>query len=510
MKGNVAGNVIWNWSGMAVTMLAGFIVAPYLVHHLGDSGYGLWILIASMTGYFSLLDLGVGASVGRYIAYYRARGDQENVNATLSTAIAILTGVAVLALLVVLALVPMFHWLYAIPPQQQSAATWAIIIVGLNLAMTFPVMVFDGVLWGHERFDLINVIDIPTAIIRTGLTFLLVHGPDDIVKLAILTFIMTALNEGAKLIAAFRADPDLRVSIRLVRREAAGRLYGYGVWQFLLNVSRQINAQIGPLVIGALLSVAVVTPFSIAARLVSYASQFMVAATGVFTPIATGLCARDDLTRQRRMFLLGGQCCAAFATFTLLGLLLLGGPLLRLWMGSRLAEGTTLLLAILALGEWLAMSQWLTGSMILAMARHRLSALANLCEGAVAVTGMLLVVKAHGLVGVCIVFACAAFLCRGVFQMVYGCRLLKVSVWRYVGTALFKPLAVAVLPGTILATAVWARPPASWIELLLYGAGFSAVFAVAVLWLLGWWTCLPFQALAGYRNRGIAKATVEA
>src|SRR5436305_14506305 len=97
IKKVIARNVVWNWAGMAMPMLAGFVVAPFLVHRLGELRYGEWILIASMTNYFGLLDLGIRGSVGRYIAYHRARDEQDGVNQTLSTAIAVLGGAGALA-----------------------------------------------------------------------------------------------------------------------------------------------------------------------------------------------------------------------------------------------------------------------------------------------------------------------------------------------------------------------------------------------------------------------------
>ena len=44
---------------MATTMVAGFVTTPFLVRRLGDTNYGLWIVIASFTSYFGMLDLGV-------------------------------------------------------------------------------------------------------------------------------------------------------------------------------------------------------------------------------------------------------------------------------------------------------------------------------------------------------------------------------------------------------------------------------------------------------------------
>lgn len=503
-----AGNVVWNWTGMAVNLLAGFIVAPYLVHCLGDRSYGLWILIASMTGYFGLLDLGVRGSVGRYIAFHRARQEQDGINQVLSTAVAILTGVAVLALIATAVAMPLFYKLFDVPPEQTTAARWAILIVGLNLAVTFPVSVFDGVLWGYERFDLINIVDIPTAIARTVLTFALVHGPDDLVSLALLTFATTLCNELAKVFASFHVNRQLRVGRVYVRKAAARQLYGYGLWHFLLSVARQVNLQVAPLLIGSLLSVAVVTPFSIAARLIGYAGSVVVSATGVFTPLATALHAQEDHLRQQRLFLLGGQWCTAFSLYISLLLLLLGEPLLRLWMDTRLAEGTILLLVILTLGEVLPLSQWLTYSMILGMAKHRLSAIANIVEGVLAVGTSLLLVRAWGVVGVCLGFAGAGFLCRGLFQVVYGCALVKVPILRYLREAVLWPVLAALAPAVLLGVAVWAHEPRNWLELVIYGAGFSMSFGVIAYWLLGLAAYFPAERLPGTRREALEEANV--
>src|ERR1700693_5009746 len=100
----VARNVVWNWAGMAVNILAGLVVMPFLVLQLGRTSYGLWILIGSLTNYFGLLDLGVRGSVGRYVAFYKTKDDRDGVNRTLSTAGVILAGVAILALVGTLAL----------------------------------------------------------------------------------------------------------------------------------------------------------------------------------------------------------------------------------------------------------------------------------------------------------------------------------------------------------------------------------------------------------------------
>src|SRR5437867_27440 len=148
----IARNVIWNGAGLATPMLAGFIVAPFLVHELGDTRYGLWILIASMTSYFGLLDLGVRGSVGRNIAYHRAKGDAAGANAILSTAVAILCLAGLIAAAGTFAVLLVFFHIFDVPAADVASCRLALLVVGLNLALTLPLNVFDATLWAFQRF----------------------------------------------------------------------------------------------------------------------------------------------------------------------------------------------------------------------------------------------------------------------------------------------------------------------------------------------------------------------
>src|SRR6202007_3143459 len=70
-----ARNVGTRYIAMIVEALIGVVLLPFNVHHLGQSAYGLWMLTASLTTYFSVLDLGFGGSIGKFVAQYRSRPD---------------------------------------------------------------------------------------------------------------------------------------------------------------------------------------------------------------------------------------------------------------------------------------------------------------------------------------------------------------------------------------------------------------------------------------------------
>src|SRR5882762_7953282 len=59
-------NVASSWAGLAVNVAVGFFLSPFILHHLGDEAFGLWVLIFSLTGYYGLFDFGIRSSLIRY------------------------------------------------------------------------------------------------------------------------------------------------------------------------------------------------------------------------------------------------------------------------------------------------------------------------------------------------------------------------------------------------------------------------------------------------------------
>jgi O-antigen/teichoic acid export membrane protein len=480
----IARNVLWNWAGTILPMLAGFVVAPFLIHRLGTSTYGLWIVIGSLTGQFGLLDLGVRFSMGRNIAFFRAKNDRASINGLRSTAAAYLSAVAVFGLIITVALLPVFFLMFPdVPPDQVSEAQLALFLVGLNLSITLPLSIFDATLSAYQRFDLLNGVDIPVLAARVALTFTLIGNGQGLVTLALLTLMTTVVGAAAKAVLCIRMDPGLRLHWSLIGRAAAHDLFGYGIWYLLLSVARVITPQISPMVVGARLGVSWVTPFSIVSRLIGYASSIIIAGTQVLTPVATALHAEEKYKQQQGLIVEGSKYCMALALFFLTLFLFLGEPLLVLWIGPQMALAFPLLV-VLAVGETLPMAQWITYSIILGMGRHRVLAYLSILENLVAIPLAIAMAEPFGLIGVCLAFTIPGALCRGVFQLIYACRVARLSLWRYVTRALLPPLVLACIPAAGLAILTGWHVPASWLELFAYGSAYTLCYGMFVLLLM--------------------------
>ena len=68
-------NIGSNWALILMTIAATYVITPFTISALGQEGYGTWTLITSMTGYISLMALGVPMACVRYLAQDIAEGD---------------------------------------------------------------------------------------------------------------------------------------------------------------------------------------------------------------------------------------------------------------------------------------------------------------------------------------------------------------------------------------------------------------------------------------------------
>jgi O-antigen/teichoic acid export membrane protein len=484
MRRTIARNVSWNWVCLAVNLGASFITLPFLLYELGQETYSLWLLIAALTGYFDFFDLGLRLSVGRNIAYHHGRDDRAGVRRVFSTGLTLLLVGSVLVLAGTCAIILVFTSVFDVPPDQIESTHIALFLVGLNLALYFPAYGFEAVFWGYQRFDLSNAIEIPCILLRTLLTFWLLSCGGGLVSLALITLSVTVVSSLTKVIFVRRLAPYLRWRPREVSKAEVHSLLSFGVWTFVLQVTRVCTTRIAEPIIGSLLAVRLVAPYSIAARLVGYVNSILIQTTGILTPLVTALHAGQKHAQVQSLFVQGGRFCLALGLFFLGLFFFLGRAFIVLWTRQEALGDAWWVLMALMVGELLPISQGITYSTALAINRHRLWTVMGLVEVASVITLAFVLGTAQGLVGVALAVAIPGAVCRGLVPMVYVCRVLKVPLSAYVARAVVPALFATLVPTTCLGLLTLVQPVTGWPLLVAYGLITSLLFVISAAVLL--------------------------
>lgn len=465
--------------GAVVNALCGLVTAAFLLRQLGLETFGLWALVVSTTSLLWLLDFGTTVAVGRLIAAGRAESDIGSVNRTFSTAVAMLGGRAISVALIAWFIPLGFRAVFTVPAQDVASVDLALILMALASAVHFIAAPFTCLLWGYERMDLINLIDVPLVLLRLALLIMFVGIGSPLWIIAACTLFTGCLSAVTLAFASFQVEPGLAPRARLVTRRTAATIIQLGVDFAALNAAKSIAVQLSPILVGYALSNAAVGIFAVARQLSVNCNILLSATTEAVAARSVRLFYEQAHTAQQTLFVEGGRYTTALSCLLTIGLLVLGDSFIHLWQSGR-ADEAYQQLRILMLGELIALSQWVTYWVIAGVKKHRLLAVFAVCES-ITIAGLSLVlVQSFGLSGISFAAAAAAILFRGIGPLLYGCRLLAVQPRRYMARVII-PNAVGGLIGAL--AAYWLDAwldPRDWSTFFL-AASLCALVSVASL-----------------------------
>src|SRR5690349_6313018 len=153
-----------NYLVTGTELLIGIFMLPFNVRHLGQSAYGLWVLVASITVYFSMFDMGYGVAQVRFAAKYRAQGDVKALNEIASTMFCVFTGVGLLTFLAAVVIALNLNHIFELTPDQVRTGQIVFLFISAFVALGFPVSVFGGIVNGFQQQYRNGVVAVVTAI----------------------------------------------------------------------------------------------------------------------------------------------------------------------------------------------------------------------------------------------------------------------------------------------------------------------------------------------------------
>ncbi len=372
-------NVLANWGAFAVTIVIGFTLSPYIVHHLGATLYGAWVTVGSMIGYLGLLDLGVRGAVTRYIAYYEGRHDPEAQARIAASALALFTVGAALALALGAVLAVVMPRYLDMPAADRPEVGLAIAIAAATVAVSLVGNVYGGMISGMQRFTVLSRIELLAEVGRAAAVVLVLSREPSLPHLAAVQLAVASV----KLVLCHRYSrrllPAVHPRLALVDRGVIRQIVTFSGISVILHAATMLALYSDSLVISVLLPISAVTPFAIGANLTDYARSILNSISFTLTPLASHAQARDPgqlpLVAARSIRLSGIVILPVLATF-----LIRGPTFIGLWMGPEYARTGGNVLRILAAMLCVSASYQMLTSILIGMHRHRVLVRAFLLE----------------------------------------------------------------------------------------------------------------------------------
>ena len=143
-----------SYISMALGYLVSIIYTPIMLRLLGQSEYGLYNLVASVVAYLGVLNFGFGSAYMRYYSRYKIKEDKEKISTLNGMFLIIFSILGLISVIAGIILTMNTEVIFgsALTSVELLKAKILMMILILNLAISFPNIVFTSHITANERF----------------------------------------------------------------------------------------------------------------------------------------------------------------------------------------------------------------------------------------------------------------------------------------------------------------------------------------------------------------------
>ena len=224
---SIAQGLVTGLASRALGILVGLLSVPLTIGYLGPERYGIWVLLSSLLAWVRLADIGIGNGLTNAITGALAEERPDAVRSHVSTALMLLSGIAVVIGIVAVLVWPLIDWisLFGIVSEDARAEVGPAVATSVAIfLLSFPLSVVGNIYNAVQEGRQANYWGMAGNIASLIALIVVTHTHGGLVWLVIAVsgsgLLMSVLS-GAWLFS--RIKPIIAPQIRAIRRDFSGR-----------------------------------------------------------------------------------------------------------------------------------------------------------------------------------------------------------------------------------------------------------------------------------------------
>lgn len=318
----------------------GLLITPFILSNVGDSAYGVYKSVASISASLAVMDLGLGATMTRYMARFNATKDKDNAENFIAMVfvqfLVLLVVIAVIGVSILFFLPELYNDTFSASELILAKELLGILIINMVLRL-FENLLF-GILSGYECFTFSNGFKLINVILKFALILIVLPWIKDI-KIVVLseTFIVISTI----LIFIFYIILRLKIRPRLKKWDTSlfKDSFRYTVLMFIQSVTIQFNGNVDNILVGALQGASFVTVYSMALTIFGMYENLSGSVANIMLPRVTKQVVAGNTSAQLQASV---EKAGRFQFFLLAaalgGFICLGKDFYKLWLGDAFAD----------------------------------------------------------------------------------------------------------------------------------------------------------------------------
>lgn len=477
MKNQLRSGVVLSYINLGISALIPFVYTPVMLKMLGQAEYGLFSLAHSVTGYLSLLNFGFGSTVIRYFAKYRAEGKHQEVEKIYGFFL-MLYGVLACAVLIggtiISCNVDVIFEQGLLPDEIQKVRA-LVVIMTVNVAISFPVSVFSSVAVAHERYFFRKIMDIVSTVAAPVVNLVALYLGYASVGMAIAGTVVQCLLAP---VSIFYCLNVLKVRPRFERipKGLVREMLGFSTFVFIGSLVDMLFWATDKVILGMLASSVAVAVYNVGGTFNNTVMNLSSSISGVLVPRITGMViTRRPKEEWTALFIRVGRLQFLIIALIVSGFSVFGQTFIHLWAGPEYADAFWV--AVLTLFPLcIPLVQSVGKSIVVAQNKHSFRSIVYLIIAVANVISTYLIVPYMGIIGAALCSCVSYLLGQGLIMNIYYYKVTGLDIplfWKNI-------LKMAIIPGLMIAAGLALNRVVvfdNWITFFAGVVAFTAVYA---------------------------------
>lgn len=451
MASNITKGAVISYIAIVINIAISFIYTPWMIHTIGKSDYGLYSLVTAFVSYF-LLDFGLNSSITRFVAKYRAIGDEDGVSAIIGLTARVFL---IIDAVIFVALFLMFFFIEKIftglNPSEIETLRGLYIIAGFFSVFSFALKPIDGIMMAYEYFVPNKVLDMIHRVGSVILVVVLLLLGGDVYSLVLVHCGTAFLASLAKCIL-FRRKSRIRIKWSYSDKGMLKALLSFSVWIFLIGLAQRLRLSFVPTVLGIKSNSSEIAVFSLGMMIEGLVWTISNALNGLFLPKVTRLVAKSNEPKSvSELMIRVGRIQYFIVLLIFTGFCLFGDVFIKCWVGEDFSDAYYVII-FLILPSLITNTQSIANDVIYAENKVRYTAPIIISTSLVGLVLSFFFAPKYGAIG-CAICSCAALLLYVLivnFYYISGLKLHIVSFFYNCHLRISVPMLLSLVFGILL------------------------------------------------------------
>lgn len=443
--------IVLNYLNLALSSLIPVFYTPIMLSLLGQNEYGLYKLSGSITGYLSLIALGLGAAITRYLIKARMEGGQEEEENMLGLFVAVFTIISFLTIIVggVLA-VNVESWFSAsLSVEDLSKMKILVFVLACNTAVNFLTAPYISIVNAHERFLFFQSIGIGATCMIPLLNLIALYLGYASIGLAVTSLGVMLIY---RIIYSLYVRYSMHITVRFSKppRALIREILSFSFWIFISNIVGQLYGTTDTVMIGYIpaLTTAGVAVYSIGETFTSIIATINGGISSLLIPKANKMVFGNvsNLVLTNTAIQMGRIQSLIMALF-LFGFISFGKPFILFYVGEKYVQAYWIAVVCMV-PLFIPLTQSFCLNILIARNKNKFRALLYLFIAILNVIGSWFMLQVWGIIGAAVMTGLATLIGHGFIMNWFYWKRMEIDIvkfWKNIGSVLIIPAIMCVL-----------------------------------------------------------------